>query len=272
MFKEFLTPFYYTLLFTAQGSCHRVAHPARALTPGNLLDRSLATQVSRVDVRPPAGIDVGTDDAHNAELVLAGGQQAPIGNQPRQALSAKVVLGPKLNLDGHRPRQVFVDAPLDRRPPLSLYGALELAARAVGEVRRLELVEAGDFRLEQTAHGGAQDVAGRVEARVQEALFHVQDLRHLVAGLDLGRCGGRWKRAEVQHLRAVDGVDADGLDVEGRGVVWRCVGCRGAVGAPGDETLVGGLSAALRVKYGLAGYHDKVVVGAILEEKSIGIL
>ena len=49
-------------------------------------------------------------------------------------------------------------------------------------VPALELVEVGDDRAEEVAHGGAEDAAGRVVARAEEALLGVDGLDDRGAG------------------------------------------------------------------------------------------
>lgn len=61
--------------------------------------------------------------------------------------------------------------------------AAELAGCAVGEVRGFEFVEVRDRGFEEVAYCRAEDVAGRVEAGVEEAFFGVD-------GLEDGCCRG----------------------------------------------------------------------------------
>lgn len=193
-----------------------VAHSAGAFAPGNLPDRRLTTQVRRINMRTTAWVHLCADNLDNTELGLPWRQEAAVRNQPLQALAAKVFFGPKVDFNRHGLLNVFVYLFLDIGLPLILNGALELAGGALGEVRRLELVEALDLVLEEVADRGAEDVAGRVQPRVQQALLRVNGLLDggaLAEGLG---GGGTGEAAEVEDLAVVYYVHAHGADGEAR--------------------------------------------------------
>ena len=241
-------------------SLHSIRDPRLALRPRDLLDLRLPAQVGRVHVCPATGVHLRAHDIHDAEL-LPRRHEAPVGDEALESAALEVVLVPPLDLHGHRLRHVRVYLVLDRRLPLALDRPLELARRAVREVRRLELVEALDLLLQQVPDRRAQDVARRVEPRVQQALVHVDGLLDLVACLE--RRGARGEAPKVQHLAVLDGVHARSRHGERGGL------CRAG---QRDRSGVRGLAAALGVENGLARDDDVVLVGAFLEQQFVGLL
>lgn len=166
-----------------------VRNPTRAFAPTNLPDADLAAQISGIDVGATAGIHLGADDLDDA-IFLAGSEldAVPVGNEPFEPFTPEIVLYPEIHLNGHGAGDVLVDLGLDAVLPLALDQTGELARRAVWEVAGLELVEARHLRLEEVPDGGAEDVAGRVQAGIQQTLLDVEVLRHRVTDGE-GLCG-----------------------------------------------------------------------------------
>lgn len=245
-------------LLLHQRSINSIAHPTRPLTPTDLLDRRLATLARNIDVRATTRIDLSAHDLDNPKLVaLLHAHDVPIGNQARESLALKITLIPEVNLNGHVGGHELVHLGLDGLLPPAIDAPAELTRGLAGEVRGLQLVEARDLRLEQAADGGAEDVAGRVQARVQVARVAVNAL--LDGRADLERRAGRAEVAEVEDEARRDGVHAGGGDGEGR------------VGAgAGYYPDVRGLAAALRVEDCLLRDDDVVCVGAVLEQRPVG--
>lgn len=247
---------------------HCVTDTADALVSCDLADRRLATQIRRVDMGSATRVHLSTDNLDHTELGLVRRQEAAVGNQTLEALAAELVGVPKVNLDGHGLGNVLVDFFLNLGLPLAVNIAAELAAGALGKVGGLELVEALNLVHDEMAHGGAEDVAGRVPARVVEALLGVNGLLDGGAGLlEAGRGGGRGEAADVQDLAVVDYIHADGAHFEGRGRGGVAIGGgHGAYGAP-----VRRLTAALGVEDGLGCDDDVVFVAAVFEQLAIGL-
>lgn len=208
-------------------------------------------------MRTSTGIHLSSGDVDNAKL-LAGSNSdcTAVRQQSLQAPSAKLLLIPPVHLDGQLGLDKLVHFRLDRIFPFPIDRALELTRRRVREMRRLELVEPFHLLFQEMPHRRAEDVASRVQPRVQQTLLGVYRLFDRVS---LGEDdGGLIKPTEVEDLALADGVHAHGCDRE-----------RSTRGT-GHGALVGRLSASLGMENGLLCDDRIVFIGALLEELAVG--
>ena len=124
-------------------------------------------------------------------------------------------------------------------------------------MRCLNLVEILDFLFQKMPDSGAQDMTGRMVARVEQALLGIDILRDLVSGAKNGRRVG--EAAEMQDLALGDGAQTHHLHVKaGSGVAHH-------------DAHIRRLAAALGVEDGGVGDDDVVFIPGLLEQASVGL-